>query len=63
MCGVFPEDDDRAAELQSQLEELVTDQTIAGKVLRGNDVVDKKTGEKTGDYYREYIWTTNEAAE
>jgi hypothetical protein len=61
--GQFPEDEERAAELAAQVADMVTDREIHFKVRKGKDIVDKKTGEPTGDYYREFTWTTNEAAE
>lgn len=55
--GEFPEDEERAAELAAQVAEMCTDREIHFKVRRGKDTADGS------DYYREFTWTTNEAAE
>jgi hypothetical protein len=55
---VYDADNARTAEAK----ELIGS-TIECAVRRGKAMVDKKTGEPTGDYYREFNWTVNETDE
>ncbi len=41
----------------------ITGRLVRVRVSRGNDVIDKTSGQPTGDFYREYSWTVVEDAD
>ena len=55
--GDFIESLTGEANAYSEAELTIVGRFVDCEVMKGNDVVDKETGEKTGDYYREYKWT------